>query len=145
MSNTNTCRNIFNGLIITIIFKTFLGMHADILWLNFHFFPDFCNIGWHLIFLSHTCKHICINRKYIRRLYPIKATSSSLLIDCISFSTLFCNPLFIISFLPSVINPATGKELGTVPDMNEDDTRQAIQVAFKAFQTWKETTAKVGV
>ncbi|XP_025107764.1 LOW QUALITY PROTEIN: succinate-semialdehyde dehydrogenase, mitochondrial-like [Pomacea canaliculata] len=41
-----------------------------------------------------------------------------------------------------VINPATGKELGTVPDMNEDDTRQAIQVAFKAFQTWKETTAK---
>nr|KAG5708414.1 hypothetical protein BaRGS_026141 [Batillaria attramentaria] len=29
-----------------------------------------------------------------------------------------------------------------VPDMDATDTRQAIEVAFKAFQQWRETTAK---
>ncbi|KAK7499588.1 hypothetical protein BaRGS_00009240 [Batillaria attramentaria] len=41
-----------------------------------------------------------------------------------------------------VCNPSTGDVLGTVPDMDATDTRQAIEVAFKAFQQWRETTAK---
>ncbi|CAH1783513.1 unnamed protein product [Owenia fusiformis] len=41
-----------------------------------------------------------------------------------------------------VTNPSTGAVLGTVPDMGEGETEQAIQAAYKAQQTWKMTTAK---
>lgn len=41
------------------------------------------------------------------------------------------------------MNPANGKVIGSVPDMDAVDTEKAIQVAYKAFQSWKETTAKV--
>lgn len=41
-----------------------------------------------------------------------------------------------------VVNPANGNVIGTVPDMNVEDTQTAIQSAFTAFQTWKDTTAK---
>lgn len=41
------------------------------------------------------------------------------------------------------MNPANGKVIGSVPDMDAADTEKAIQVAYKAFQSWKETTAKV--
>ena len=41
-----------------------------------------------------------------------------------------------------VLNPATGKLVGTVPDMDIADVENAVQVAYKAFQTWKRTTAK---
>ncbi|XP_060523503.1 glutarate-semialdehyde dehydrogenase [Cylas formicarius] len=41
-----------------------------------------------------------------------------------------------------VFNPATGTLVGTVPDMNTADTQIAIDSASKAFETWKNTTAK---
>lgn len=41
-----------------------------------------------------------------------------------------------------VTNPATGAEIGSVPDMKATDVEAAIQSAYKAFQTWKKTTAK---
>ncbi|XP_060078481.1 succinate-semialdehyde dehydrogenase, mitochondrial-like [Ylistrum balloti] len=41
-----------------------------------------------------------------------------------------------------VINPSTGGVIGSVPDMDAQDTEEAIKVAYKAFQTWKETTAR---
>ena len=40
-------------------------------------------------------------------------------------------------------NPANGKVVGSVPDMDASDTTAAIQAAADAFQTWKHTTAKV--
>jgi succinate-semialdehyde dehydrogenase/glutarate-semialdehyde dehydrogenase len=42
-----------------------------------------------------------------------------------------------------VIDPAGGKVVGSVPDMDAADTTTAIQAAADAFQTWKHTTAKV--
>lgn len=42
-----------------------------------------------------------------------------------------------------VIDPASGKVVGSVPDMDAHDTAEAIQAATDAFQTWKNTTAKV--
>ncbi|KAI0658692.1 succinic semialdehyde dehydrogenase [Cubamyces menziesii] len=41
-----------------------------------------------------------------------------------------------------VTNPATTEELGTVPEMGLEETRQAIEAASKAFKTWSKTTAK---
>ncbi|XP_069142058.1 succinate-semialdehyde dehydrogenase, mitochondrial-like isoform X2 [Argopecten irradians] len=41
-----------------------------------------------------------------------------------------------------VVNPSTGGVVGSVPDMDATDTEEAIKVAYKAFQSWKETTAK---
>ena len=42
-----------------------------------------------------------------------------------------------------VFNKATGEVLGNVPDMNRDDAEDAVKKAYEAFQTWKNTTAKV--
>ncbi|RZC32409.1 hypothetical protein BDFB_001787 [Asbolus verrucosus] len=42
----------------------------------------------------------------------------------------------------NVNNPATGEVIGTVPDMNAEDTQKAIEAASEAFQTWQDTTAK---
>lgn len=41
-----------------------------------------------------------------------------------------------------VTNPASGKVVGSVPDMDASDTTAAIEAAADAFQTWKHTTAK---
>ncbi|KAG8993036.1 succinate semialdehyde dehydrogenase NADP+ linked [Tulasnella sp. JGI-2019a] len=41
-----------------------------------------------------------------------------------------------------VINPATTKELGTVPELTLEDTKAAIDAASRAFKTWSKTTAK---
>ena len=43
-----------------------------------------------------------------------------------------------------VVNPATGVVVGTVPDMDANDTQKAIEAASQTFQTWQHTTAKVG-
>ncbi|KAF9021104.1 succinate-semialdehyde dehydrogenase [Rhodocollybia butyracea] len=42
----------------------------------------------------------------------------------------------------AVINPATNKELGTVPEMGLAETKEAINAAAKAFPSWSTTTAK---
>ncbi|KAH8113319.1 succinate-semialdehyde dehydrogenase [Phellopilus nigrolimitatus] len=42
----------------------------------------------------------------------------------------------------SVTNPATGEEIGTVPEMGIKETQEAISSAHRAFATWKKTTAK---
>lgn len=41
-----------------------------------------------------------------------------------------------------VYNPSNNKVLGTVPDMDAEDTQLAIKAAHKAFLSWKNTTAK---
>ena len=41
-----------------------------------------------------------------------------------------------------VSNPATGKRLGTVPDMGAAETRRAIEAARAAFPAWAGRTAK---
>ena len=43
----------------------------------------------------------------------------------------------------SVFNPSSGSVVGVVPDMNADDADVAVKAAYRAFQTWKQTTAKV--
>jgi succinate-semialdehyde dehydrogenase/glutarate-semialdehyde dehydrogenase len=42
----------------------------------------------------------------------------------------------------AVNNPATGEQLGTVPRMGADETRQAIEAADKALPAWRAKTAK---
>jgi succinate-semialdehyde dehydrogenase/glutarate-semialdehyde dehydrogenase len=44
-----------------------------------------------------------------------------------------------------LIDPATSEELGTVPEMGLTETREAIEAASKAFQSWGRTTAKVTI
>ncbi|GFR82852.1 succinate-semialdehyde dehydrogenase, mitochondrial-like [Elysia marginata] len=41
-----------------------------------------------------------------------------------------------------VTNPANGKILGSVPDMDRSDAQAAIEVAYKTFQSWKTTLPK---
>ncbi|KAI0758000.1 succinic semialdehyde dehydrogenase [Fomes fomentarius] len=41
-----------------------------------------------------------------------------------------------------VINPATAEELGTVPELGLEETKQAIEAASTAFKTWSKTAAK---
>lgn len=41
-----------------------------------------------------------------------------------------------------VTNPATGQVIGAAPDMDKTDTQQAIEAAYTAFKTWKDSTAK---
>jgi len=41
------------------------------------------------------------------------------------------------------LDPATGEELGAVPEMGIEETREAINAAARAFTTWSKTTAKV--
>ncbi|XP_012939344.1 glutarate-semialdehyde dehydrogenase isoform X2 [Aplysia californica] len=41
-----------------------------------------------------------------------------------------------------VLNPATGEVLGNVPDMNQSDVTEAIDVANNAFQKWRFTSPK---
>lgn len=40
-------------------------------------------------------------------------------------------------------DPATREELGTVPEMGIEETKDAINAAGEAFVTWSKTTAKV--
>lgn len=42
-----------------------------------------------------------------------------------------------------MMDPASGKTVGSVPDMDASDAAKAIQAAADAFETWKHTTAKV--
>ncbi|KAI0268223.1 succinic semialdehyde dehydrogenase [Gloeopeniophorella convolvens] len=42
----------------------------------------------------------------------------------------------------TVTNPASGEELGTIPEMGLEETLEAIAAAGKAFSTWSKTTAK---
>jgi acyl-CoA reductase-like NAD-dependent aldehyde dehydrogenase len=42
-----------------------------------------------------------------------------------------------------LLDPATGEELGTVPEMGLEETKEAIDAAGRAFTTWSRTTAKV--
>jgi succinate-semialdehyde dehydrogenase/glutarate-semialdehyde dehydrogenase len=41
-----------------------------------------------------------------------------------------------------VMNPATGQQIGTVPDMGANETRRAIAAAAAAFPAWAAKTAK---
>src|SRR5437763_17165881 len=41
-----------------------------------------------------------------------------------------------------VTNPATGEQLGTVPRMGAEETRQAIEAADKALPAWRARTAE---
>ncbi len=42
----------------------------------------------------------------------------------------------------AVVDKATGEEIARVPDMGAAETREAIDAAHQAFQSWSKTTAK---
>jgi succinate-semialdehyde dehydrogenase / glutarate-semialdehyde dehydrogenase len=42
----------------------------------------------------------------------------------------------------NVSDPATADELGTVPEMGLEETKEAISAASTAFKSWGKTTAK---
>jgi succinate-semialdehyde dehydrogenase/glutarate-semialdehyde dehydrogenase len=42
-----------------------------------------------------------------------------------------------------LVDPANGNELGTIPELGLDETKEAIQAAGEAFKTWGKTLAKV--
>ncbi|CAG8620200.1 511_t:CDS:2, partial [Cetraspora pellucida] len=42
----------------------------------------------------------------------------------------------------SVLDPATNKEIGKVPEMNAEDTKEAIKAAKESFNNWANQTAK---
>ena len=42
----------------------------------------------------------------------------------------------------AVTNPANGEQLGSVPKMGADETRQAIEAANRALPAWRALTAK---
>lgn len=44
-----------------------------------------------------------------------------------------------------VYNPANGKILGVVPDMDVVDLETAINAADRAFKSWADTSAKVSI
>src|SRR5688572_17865014 len=41
-----------------------------------------------------------------------------------------------------VINPANGKQVGTIPHMGANETRRAIEAAERALPDWRARTAK---
>ncbi|EXB84742.1 succinate-semialdehyde dehydrogenase [NADP+] GabD [Acinetobacter baumannii 299505] len=41
-----------------------------------------------------------------------------------------------------VSNPATGEEIGTIPNMGAAEATQAVEAAYKALQSWKALTAQ---
>lgn len=43
-----------------------------------------------------------------------------------------------------VLDPATGQEIARVSDCGPTEAKQAVDAAHKAFQSWKQYTAKVG-
>lgn len=43
----------------------------------------------------------------------------------------------------AVTDPATTKEIASVPEMGLAETKEAIEAASKAFTSWSRTTAKV--
>lgn len=43
------------------------------------------------------------------------------------------------------VDPATAEELGTVPELGLEETKQAIDAASTAFKTWSKTAAKVRI
>lgn len=43
---------------------------------------------------------------------------------------------------PPHTDPATGKEIGEVPELGVSETREAIAAAQRAFKSWGRTTAK---
>ena len=40
----------------------------------------------------------------------------------------------------AVLNPANGEHLADVPDMSAAEASRAVEVAHKAFASWKKTT-----
>ncbi len=42
-----------------------------------------------------------------------------------------------------VLDPATGKEIARVSDCGPAEAKQAVDAAYKAFHSWKQSTAKV--
>lgn len=44
--------------------------------------------------------------------------------------------------LSVILDPATGKEIGKLPEMGGEDTTKAIQAASEAFKSWSQTTGK---
>ncbi|KAG0746120.1 hypothetical protein G6F57_006646 [Rhizopus arrhizus] len=42
----------------------------------------------------------------------------------------------------SVLDPATDKEIGNLPDLGAKETKEAIEVAAEAFKSWSTTTGK---
>jgi acyl-CoA reductase-like NAD-dependent aldehyde dehydrogenase len=42
-----------------------------------------------------------------------------------------------------LLDPSTGKSIGTVPEMNVADVRDAFEAAQRGYDVWKKKTCKV--
>ena len=58
-------------------------------------------------------------------------------------SALVISSKLVCRFAHCYLDPATGEELGTVPEMGIEETKEAIDAAGRSFATWSKTTAKV--
>ncbi|KAI8143384.1 Aldehyde/histidinol dehydrogenase [Fennellomyces sp. T-0311] len=95
----------------------------------------------------------CLNpsRSPITRKFTMsapKAFVATAEIPKLSDPSLFCHGAFINNeWIKSdktftVTDPATGKEIGKLPEMGAQDTKVAINAASDAFKTWSQTTGK---
>lgn len=50
---------------------------------------------------------------------------------------------FVLGICLTLLDPATNEELGTVPEMGLEETKEAIEAASRAFPKWSRTTPKV--
>lgn len=81
------------------------------------------------IALKPSALSLILNRKHLHLLNQ-KASINGAWVDAISGKTF------------KVTNPSNGALIGTVPDMDEADTRLAIESAKAAFEEWKNVPAK---
>lgn len=59
------------------------------------------------------------------------------------FSALVVSSFYWVLSTNCSSDPATGDEVGTVPEMGLEEVKEAIDAAGRAFTTWSRTTTKV--
>ena len=77
--------------------------------------------------------------------YSETKTPTTLVYKCRCLTYISTEIAMFLDSPSSVTNPATGKVIASVPNMGAEDAENAIQVAFRAFQAWREVTAKVRI
>ncbi|CAI2171640.1 15100_t:CDS:2 [Funneliformis geosporum] len=81
-----------------------------------------------------------MSRKFVTEIQAPKLKDSSLLRQSAFINNEWVKAKSGQTF--SVIDPATDNEIGKVPEMNVEDTKEAIMVARVAFKEWANLTAK---
>lgn len=107
--------------------------------------------------LQNTYIKACLNtsrttpvRKFVMTTPVMRSIVTSVAIPKLKDQSLFKESAFInnewtnknVSETFSVIDPASEKEIGKLPDMGAKETKEAIEVASKAFESWSQTSGK---